>query len=141
KCGSWSTLNRSFSSRTHTRWTLFGHVNTVWNGRYGDSEPEMFQVLGFRLTSCDMAARLFQIATLIQTPGEIFLKPLMLDCPRFKHTPRAHYPGNAAAFSQHSEAVVMRQPDTIIVQNISLTEAIQSLGFGTSQASHGRLGG
>jgi hypothetical protein len=88
-----------------------------------------------------MATGLFQIATLIQTPGEIFLKALMVKRPRFKHTPRAHYPGNAAPFCQRREAVVMRQPDTVIVQDIGLAEAIQGLGFGTSQASHGRLGG
>jgi hypothetical protein len=100
----------------------------------------MLQVSGFRLTSCDMATRLFQITTLIQTPGEMFLKALMVNRPRFKHAPRAHYPGNAAPFCKHREAVVMRQPDSVIMQNINFPEMVQSFDLRADYALHRRSG-
>lgn len=100
----------------------------------------MLQVPGFCLTSCDMAARLFQITTLIQTPGEIFLKALMVYCPRLKHAPRAHHSGNPALFCQHGEAMVMRQPDSVIMQNIHFPETVQSFNLCADYALHRRSG-
>jgi hypothetical protein len=80
----------------------------------------MLQASGFRLGSCVMATRVLQVMPLIEVPGNPLLKAFVVEGPRLKHASRADYPRNPASLCKHRQAVIVREPDSIIVQDISL---------------------
>jgi hypothetical protein len=125
---------------TRNLWPLGWNIDAVRHSHYRDSQPELPQVAGFGVASCNMATRLRQIASLVELPSKMFLKPLVAKGPRLKHATRAHYPWNAELFCENSEAVIMEQPNPIIVENVGFAEAIQGPRWVSTQASECRIG-
>jgi hypothetical protein len=109
------------------------HINSIRYDTNWNTEAEPPNMLGFRLGSRVMAICPSQIPSLIELPRNVFFPAPVVHRPGLKHASRAYDPWDTTPCREFGKFVIVRQPYSIVVQDIHATKTVQGLSLASDQ--------
>src|SRR5579862_6596363 len=109
--------------------SILGHIDAVWDRCDRHAEFKSPDISSFCFASRDVALGSSQITSLVQPPRNFFLGMLMPECPGLQHSSNADHARDSSLLRQNREVVIVRKPDSVVMEKINRAEVLECLGL------------